>query len=113
MINTFSGKLHEYIHKKYGNKYKQHVYYPQRHLGPCTENPYGYGYCTCVFGILDGEVSIDEVRKLRSETGIRLWAGSYAKYERTIELAVQTGAELITCDNPDEVLAILKRKGLH
>ena len=117
VINTWDGKLHEYIQKTYGNKYKQHLYYPQRHLekhtGPCTENPYLYGYCTCVFGLLDGEISVAQARQLREETGIRLWAGTYAKDEETIAVAIEMGAELITCDNPDEVLEILRKKNLH
>jgi len=117
VINTWDGKLHEYIHKTYGSRYKQHLYYPQKLLemftGPCTKDPYIYGYCTCVFGILDGEISIDDAKKLQKETGIRLWAGTYAKDEKTIDIAVEMGAELITCDNHDEVLEILRKKGLH
>ena len=117
VINTWDGKLHEYIYKTYGGKYKQHMYFPQRHLekhtGPCTIDPYGYGYCTCVFGLISGEITVEDARKLHNDTGIRLWAGTYAKDEETIDLAIQMGAELITCDNPDEVLAILRRKGLH
>lgn len=113
VINTWNGKLHEYIHETYPNKYKQHMYYPQRHLGPCTKNPYLYGYCTCVFGLLDGEISVAQARQLREETGIRLWAGTYAKDEETIAVAIEMGAELITCDNPDEVLEILRKKNLH
>ena len=117
VINTWSGKLHEYINETYGNKYKQHMYYPQRHLeghsGPCTKDPYLYGYCTCVFGLLDGEVSIEEARQLRKEKDIRLWAGTYAKDEESIDVAIAMGAELITCDNPDEVLEILRKKNLH
>lgn len=117
VINTWDGKLHEYIHKTYGKKYKQHLYYPQRHLekytGPCTTDPYIYGYCTCVFGIMNGEISIDDAKNLQKETGIRLWAGTYAKDEETIAVAIEMGAELITCDNPDEVLEILRKKNLH
>lgn len=117
VINTWDGKLHAYIHKTYGSKYKQHLYYPQKLLegytGPCTENPYTYGYCTCVFGVLEGKVSADEVKRLQKETGVRLWAGTYAKDEASIDLSLQMGAELITCDNPDEVLEILRAKNLH
>lgn len=113
VINTWNGKLHEYINETYGSKYKQHMYYPQSLLGPCTKDPYRYGYCACVFGILDGEISIDEAKQLQKETGIRLWAGTYAKDEKTVAVAVEMGAELITCDNPDEVLEILRRKNLH
>ena len=112
VINTWDGKLHGYIHDTYGDKYKQHLYFPKRHLekhtGPCPGNPYHYGYCTCVFGLVT-----QDAKALQAETGIRLWAGTYARDEETVELAIRMGAELITCDNPDEVLEILRRKGLH
>lgn len=113
VINTFSGKLHEYINEKYGDKYRRHVYYPIKHLGACTADPYPSAYCTCIFGILEGTVSVDEVKKLHEETGVRIWAGAYAKNEAAVDVSVEMGSELITCDNPDEVLAILRQKGLH
>lgn len=113
VINTFSGKLHEYVNDTYGDKYRQHVYYPENCLKTNTRDPYAYAYCTCIFGIVEGKVSVEEVRKLNEETGVRIWAGAYAKDEATIDLAVEMGSELITCDNPDEVLAILRQKGLH
>jgi len=117
VINSWSGKLHEYINETYGRKYKQHLYYPQklmgRSSGPCARNPYTYGYCTCVFGILEGEVSVEDVKQLQKETGVRLWAGTYAKDEASVDAAIAMGAELITCDNPDEVLEILRKKNLH
>lgn len=113
VINTWSGTLHEYIHDTYGSKYPQHVYYPQRCLGTCTQDPYAYAYCACVFGVQEGEVSLDDVKWLREDRGVRVWAGTYARDEESIDLAVQMGAELITCNNPDEVLEILRRKGLH
>lgn len=113
IINTFSGKLHDYIQDTYGDKYKQHVYYPARFLGEYRREPYTYAYCTCVFGLKEGEVLPEEVGKLQQDTGIRIWAGAYAKDEEMIDLAIKAGAELITCDNPDEVLSILRRKKLH
>lgn len=117
VINTWDGKLHEYINETYGTKYKQHLYYPQRNLekftGPCRKNPYLYGYCTCVFGLISGEITIEDAKQLQKETGIRLWAGTYARNEKNIDLAIEMGAELITCDNPDKVLEILRSKNLH
>ena len=56
---------------------------------------------------------MEELKKLQAESGVRLWAGAFTKDEETIDVAVQMGAELITCDNPDEVLAILRKKNLH
>ena len=32
VINSFSNKLNEYVYEKYGNKYRQHVFYPRHKL---------------------------------------------------------------------------------
>ena len=113
VINTWSGKLHDYIYRTYGHKYKQHVYYPQRCLGPCEIDPYSYAYCTCVFGVQEGEITIGDVQELHHRTGVRIWAGTYAKDENSVDLAVRMGSELITCNNPDRVLSILRKNNLH
>jgi hypothetical protein len=66
-----------------------------------------------VFGLQEGEITLDDVKWLREDRGVHIWAGTYARDEESIDLAVQMGVELITCNNPDEVLAILRKKGLH
>ena len=113
VINSWNGKLHEYILTNYGDRCKQHVYFPQRYLGECTRDPYEYAYCTCVCGITKGETTVEEAVELHKRSGVRLWAGTYAKNEENINLAMAFGAELITCNHPDEVLEILRRKGVH
>ncbi len=113
VINSWDGKLNQYIAETYGAKYKQHVYFPQSCLRNEYElDPYSYAYCACVFA--DKEKGFDEegIRTLRAR-GVRIWAGTYAKDEESIDRAVSFGSELITCNNPDEVLAILRAKGLH
>lgn len=112
VVNTFSGKLHEYIAEKYKAKYKQHVYYPARHLGACEKDPYAYAYCTCIFGLED-EVTAEDAKALHEKYGVRIWAGAYVKDEQGVDLAVKIGSELITCNNPDEILGILRKRGLH
>ena len=88
VINTFSGKLHEYIYRTCGKKVKQHVYYPQSCLGTCELDPYSYAYCTCVFGVQEGSVTVEDVQALHRRTGVRIWAGAYAKDEPSVDLAV-------------------------
>ncbi len=115
VINSWDVKMHEYINDTYGNKYRQHMYYPLCHLvnyNPCTRDPYAYGYCACVFGV-GSAITVEDVKQFEKETGVRIWAGTYAKDEKSVDLAVEMSAELITCDNPDEVLEILRRKNLH
>ena len=58
-------------------------------------------------------VTVEDVRNLHQQTGVRIWAGAYAKDEASVDLAVRMGTELITCNNPDEVLDILRNKKLH
>lgn len=108
VVNTFSGKLHEYIYKKHGMKYRLHVYYPIRHLGTdMTLFPYSYSYCACVFSDQKGDFEYID------RCGIQPWAGASVRDDATVDLAIRNGAELITCNNPDVVLALLKQKGYH
>lgn len=115
VINSSNGKLNDYIHDKYKDKYKQHLYYPQKYMeiDSTSYEPYYYGYCVCVMGYNKGKVTKEELIKLQQETGIRLWVGTAYKNEKTIDMAIDIGVELITCNNPDKVLAILREKGLH
>lgn len=113
VINSGNGKLNEYVFRKYGRKYRQHTYYPVDSLGPYEIDPYSYAYCACIGGVKDGKTTAREVREFCRTTGVRAWAGRYAKDEASIDFAVEMGVELITCDNPDEVLEILRRKNLH
>ena len=50
---------------------------------------------------------------MQEDYGVRIWAPASTRDEATIDLAVAYGAELITCNNPDEVLTVLRKKGLH
>ena len=108
VINTFSGKLHEYIYKKYGMKYRLHVYYPITCMGTdMTLFPYSYSYCACVFS--DKKSDFEYIDRC----GIQPWAGASVKDDATVDLAISNGAELITCNNPDVVLDLLRKKGYH
>lgn len=111
VINSFHQKLNEYVYIKYNGKYRQHLFYPPRVLKQeGSELPlYSFGYCACVMG----DEPPEEVAAFEKKTGIRIWAPTSARDEEGIEKAIAMGAELITCNNPDEVLAILRRKGLH
>lgn len=117
VINTFSAKLHEYIYEKHGNKYKQHVYYPIEYHGgneAVSNDPYTYGYCVCMFGgSYNNMASKEEFDEMRAKYGIQPWAGAGVKDEAGVDEVIKCGAPLITCNNPDEILAILRKKGYH
>ena len=113
VINTWSGKLHEYIYEKYGSKYKQHVYYPIKCLGECRIDPYSYGYCVCMFGKDDYIATKEEFDNMKKKYGIQTWAGAGVKDDDGVRRAIENGAELITCNNPDVILDLLRKKGYH
>ena len=113
VINSFHQKLNEYIYTKYNGKYKQHLFFPERAMKmEGSRLPlYSFGYCACVFG--KEPPSFDEVKQFHNNTGIRIWAPASTKDEESIDWMLGFGIELITCNNPDEVLGILRAKGLH
>lgn len=112
VINTFSGRLHEYIQKTYGNRYRQHVYFPQSHLGECTADPYAYAYCCCMFGDRQfGGMAAKEEFNAMIARGVQPWAGAGVKDAATVDMAIERGAYLITCNNPDEILRLLRQRG--
>ena len=113
VLNTWSRKLHGYIREKYGETYRRHVYYPLSYMKPGDNDPYAGAYCTCVCGLKDDKTPIAQAVAFGKETGVRLWAGAFVKDDETVDKAVKLGAELITCNNVDEVLAILRARGLH
>jgi glycerophosphoryl diester phosphodiesterase len=113
VINTFSGRLQEYLDEKYHGMYRQHVYYPKRNLGTLiTRDPYEYAYCCCMFGENDYMATKEEFEAMR-ERGVRTWAGAGVKDEASVLRAIEAGAELITCNNCDEILDLLRKHGKH
>lgn len=118
VLNTFSGKLHEYIFGKYGRKYRQHVYYPISYMGKgMTMDPAEYAFCVCMFrSWWNGDrmnIGTPEEFQMMAEKGIEPWAGACVKDEEGVERAIKAGARLITVNNGDEILSILRKKGKH
>ena len=114
VINTFSGKLHEYIQGKYGKRYKHHVYFPVEKNGAVTVDPYSYAYCCCMFSQEKGKrmATAEEYDEMRSK-GVQPWAGAGVRDEEGVDEAIAKGACLITCNNPDRIVEILRAKGYH
>jgi glycerophosphoryl diester phosphodiesterase len=114
VINSWNATLNEYVHKKYGAKYRQHVYFPQHLMGTCAIDPYSYGYCCCMFGTADRPYMAkkSEMGKVAAR-GVQPWAGAGVNCEERVDEAIESGVCLITCNNPDEILSLLRRKGYH
>ena len=116
VINTFSGALQEYIQDKYGNKYRRHVYYPISYLGALKRDPYADGaYCCCMFRTLYSPINIASKAEfdLMHSRGIEPWAGAGVKDMAGVDMAIERGATLITCNNPDVILECLRERGYH
>lgn len=116
VINTFSGALQEYIQDKYGNKYRRHIYYPISYLGAVKRDPYADGaYCCCMFRTLYAPINIATKAEfeLMDSFGIEPWAGAGVKDMAGVDMAIERGATLITCNNPDVILACLRERGYH
>lgn len=115
VLNTFSAKLHEYIHTKYQNIYKQHVYFPLScHKDSSSIDPYSYAYCCCMFSENDTDImATKEAFNKMDALGVQPWAGASVKDEAGAQTAIDRGAYLITCDNADLILEILRKKGYH
>jgi len=111
VLNTFSGKLHEYIQQKYGNRCRQHIYFPYSHLGEITLDPCSYAYCCCMFG-KPNMASAEDFAKIAAR-GVQPWAGASVKDAPTVDEAIAAGACLITCNNPDTILSLLRERGRH
>lgn len=121
VINTWDGLLNEYVYKKYGKKYRIHTYYPQKCLHSEYElDPYSFAYCACMFDPEENRelknaanISSKEDCDKMDARGVQPWAGAGVKTEEGVDLAIDRGVYLITCDNPDEILDILRKKGKH
>lgn len=118
VLNSWSAQLHEYIQKTYGKRYRQHVYYPvEMHADSHSIDPYGYAYCVCMFPsdktkTMCGLATPPECEEMRAR-GVRTWAGAGVKDAEGIDEVIRSGCELITCNNADEILEILRQKGYH
>ncbi len=124
VINSWNGLLNEYIYKKHGKKYRIHAYYPERCLrgekNPYELDPYSFSYCACMFDSAEVKdpnnivnmASKEEMEEMEAK-GVQPWAGASVKTEAGVDIAIERGAYLITCDNPDEILEFLRKKGIH
>ena len=118
VINSFSPMLHEYINDKYGKKYKQHVYYPVSNMlggENISRDPYSYAYCACMFRGFWSEVNLasKEECDMMWARGVQPWAGAGIYDEAGVDAVIERGCTLITCNNPDKILEILRKKGKH
>ena len=129
-INCWSGRLLEYISKKYGNRYRLHGYYPAFLNGQVKNEgtPIEFGedffkkmFCVCLFNqvpdengnakklddpVMDAE-HFDYVKSL----GIEPWVYYKDDGQRDLTLAIERGAVGVTSNDPIISGAILNEIG--
>jgi glycerophosphoryl diester phosphodiesterase len=118
VINTFDTRLHEYIFQTYGKKFRQHVYFPICNMvtsDGLTIDPYSYAYCCCMFASFYDKhnlASKEDCEKM-TKMGVQPWAGASICDEEGVDEVIERGCTLITCNNPDEILGLLRKKNKH
>jgi glycerophosphoryl diester phosphodiesterase len=115
IINSPSCMLNEYVYKKYGSGWRLHGYYPFNYMHHFEGelDPASYLYCVCICGEANERSGKKEWYEELEKAGIQAWVGSHVKDEETVSDIIERGAYLITCNNGDTVLEILRKKGYH
>ncbi len=117
VINSFDGRILEYIDRKYDHRFRLHGYYP---FDICRY-PDVKLYCACPFNcVIDGkwvtgrpDLNPREDFEALKALGIRPWGGAGLKTEADVLKAVEYGVELFTSDEPQKLMDFLKSQGLR
>ncbi len=122
-INSFSGKLLEYVYLKYGNKFFYHGFYPWFILGEMKINPETFIDVACMQHRIQREDGTIEKCKdnmcpkewfdyLISKGIMPLMAPSLKEYP-LYDLAFSYGSRIANIDDPEKMLEHLRKKGRH
>lgn len=117
-VNSFDGGLLSYIEEKYDGRFRLHGFYPYSVLGEKKPNKL---YCACLWRcknpdgtpVFEGVVNPKEDFDALIEAGIRPWVGASIKTIEDMARAAELGAELITSNEPEFMIAELKKIGLR
>ena len=117
-VNSFDGRLLEYIEEKYQGRFRLHGFYPY----PIIGNSRAKLYCACLFNqhLVDGKwehgsspINPKEDFDAVLADGVRPWVGAGVRKIEDMQRAAELGAELITSNEPAFMMAELKRIGLR
>ena len=117
-VNSFDGKLLSYIEEKYDGRFRLHGFYPYETLGTVWPKKL---YCACLWRRFnpDGSPAFEGVVNPREDfdalisEGVRPWVGAFIKDIDDMVRAAEYGAELITSNQPEFMMAELKKRGLR
>ena len=122
-INSFSGKLLEYVYLKHGDTFYYHGFYPWFILGEMKINPETFIDVACMQHRIqhpDGSIEKCEDNMcpkewfdyLVSKRIMPLMAPSLKEYP-LYDQAFSYGSRIVNSDEPEKMLAYLKDKGMH
>lgn len=123
VLNSFSGRLLEYIDEKYGGRYRLHGYYPYEVMRDSRRNPASYLYCLCMISTKfypDGSrknfnfnVCPERYFERVKADGVIPWVGAGIRTKDELARCAALGGALVTTDAPGDALAMLRELGLH
>jgi len=111
VVNSFSGKLLEKVDEEYHHRYKLHGFYPFSILGECSRNPMEYLFCACIFD--KTTVPAAEMFETLIAGGVEPWVGAGVRTQEDLAACAKLGAKLVTTDNAEETLRLLREAGYH
>lgn len=122
-INSFSGKILEHVYKKWGRRFHYHGFYPWFILGPMELDPESFVDVACMqhrYQSEDGQVikykdpmcPQEWFQPLLDKGIMPLMAPSLKEYP-LYDTAFSWGSRIVNTDEPEDMLAHLRSKGLH
>lgn len=114
VLNTFSAPLQKYIAEKYP-EYRRHTYYPISRLsGRIETDPFEKAFCCCMHRTLFDKINISSVREFEMmwKMGVEPWCFTDAT-EECVDMIIARRSPLVTCNDPENMLKILRKKGKH
>lgn len=122
VINSFSGRLLEYVDEKYGHRYRLHGYYPFEIMGEMKKDPGELLYCLCMISQREKggrtlarsqNVCPTEWFEAVRARGIIPWVGASIRSSEELWECARRGGALVTTDAPGDALKMLREMGLH
>lgn len=121
-INSFSGKILEYVYKKYGDTFYYHGFYPWFILGEMTVDPESFIDVACMQHrrLVDGEVikcednmCPEEWFTYLTDRGIMPLMAPSLKEMPLYDKAFSYGSRIVNHDDPKKMLEHLRSQGMH
>ena len=122
-INSFDGRILEWVYRQYGTVFHYHGFYPWFILGEMTIDPESFIDVACMqhrYQTEDGQIIKYEdplcpkewFDHLLSRGIMPLMAPSLKEYP-LYDLAFSWGSRIVNTDEPEQMIRHLKEKGLH